>query len=347
MTNYNVLGFKQSEIEKRMKAAEMNIGINSMDIAKSMMYQYQKQNQGTDADGFPIINVTEENAWFADNVLFVFGKGAIYDEDDDKVFERVLSCFHNEIHGSAFLINKVLIEDYRDSSLLQTLEKQLYIANGNYHICCIPLVLNDADITAAPEKKFAKHGIIDKFMQWSTIEAFISSCVARYGLITEPQNEPKQEMHPIEGFNMDMEYDTQAISDSVDASIQNSAMVDMTRMHINYGGRDNTITNQTQLQGRKKKRANLFTQIQLDNTPTSTTVPDHIDGVEISFNVHRMNDVETVKHPEFKEFQTHVDPNSYDTTTHKNKVTSGAFDTTLPMFNFKKSGKKPIYRSGQ
>ena len=135
--------------------------------------------------------------------------------------------------------------------------------------------------------------------------------------------------------------------DNTLGAMKQSIFLRTTRMHINYGGRDNTITNQTQLQGRKKKRANLFTQIQLDNTPTSTTVPDHIDGVEISFNVHRMNDVETVKHPEFKEFQTHVDPNSYDTTTHKNKVTSGAFDTTLPMFNFKKSGKKPIYRSGQ
>lgn len=338
-------GYKISQYEKQQCEDNMAIMDRQYELLKALFNTGQKTLQGVDAKGFPIVNINRYNSWFAKNVIFVFGKGAIYDEEDDRVFEKVLSLWANDIHGRAFLINNYLVEDYRDSVLLQTLEKQLFIVNGNYHICMIPLVLVDADISEAPELELRKHGIVDKFMNWESIEKFIDKCVANYGLMTDYANSPNEKLQPLvqDGFNINSKIDVEKMNEQIEYNLKRSEIDSIHRGHVNHGSRDGTMNNQTVRAGRRQKHENLYLRVKHDDEIPKSTVNTKI-GVASKGSIERDSNFESIKNPNFIEFKLRDDDASYDYNTRKNKVTAGAFSQSMPNFNTRKfkSSMEPI-----
>jgi hypothetical protein len=287
-----------------------------------MFNNRSKVIQGIDSEGYPIINITEDKAWFASNVMFVFGKGAIYDEDDDRLFSHILAAFTNEYHGKGFLINQVLVEDYKDSAFLQKLEQDLFIANGNYHICLIPYVMDGADITKAPEIMFKKLGAVNKFMQWDTIEKFISRCLAAYALITDPKHNPKSEPHAEpERFNFDTKLDNEAVEKHVNEHMSRASE----RAKLNPAREDLGCTYNT---GRSKNKMNLWNQMRADLT-AGATVPTTQTSLETRFNLDHMQNLSKER-----EYRIYDD---YDERIGKNTVVPGAsMSSCMPKFNMKK-----------
>lgn len=322
---FKTFGYNASEAEQKQKQDNLNIGLMTLDTLNAMLPSKQNMEKGVDAKGFPIINLDDDNAWFALNVAFVFAKGVCYDEDDDKLFTTILSCWHNDIHGRAFLINKCSIEDWKTSKILPGLEKQLYITHGNYHICLIPLVMTDADITKAPEKMFMRHGIVQAYKNWGDIEKFVSEMVSRYGLRTDPANEPKESLHPIEDFNFDMKIDVDAVNEGIDINLRRAEFDKLQRTGV--------VRLKNDPNKQRKLKPNLFTRMHFER-PVDDTMPEYNLGVLSHGDMSRTSNFESNKNSNFTEFKLRQDDASYDYETRKNKVTAGAFTQVLPEMHF-------------
>lgn len=347
--NYS-LGYKQSAIETKMKMDQLNLINEQQKYLREMLYEAQKDLQAVDEDGFPLINCTQANLWFATNVIFIFGKGAVYDADDDVIFGNIMNAFYNDIHGRAFLINKFFIEDYITSTVLQGLEKKLYIAHGNYHICLIPVVINGADVEHAPEKMYNKIGVVDKFLQWDTINAYLYGVLAKYGLYSDPKNNIPEELHPMlpEGFNFDEIQCDRDMEKKIEANLQKASALKIERGYINYGGRDQVKTDRSVQfnDTRNKGKNNLYNRINAgdDNTQIDSTVPSKKKGATTKFEVDYIANLPRTKNPDHFDYQVNDDPNSYDPRTRSNFVTQGtAMQTssgTIGAFTFHKQHPK-------
>jgi hypothetical protein len=267
---------------------------------------------GVDANGFPIINTRPDNVWFAANVAFVFGKGAIFDDDDDRTFNTVLNAFINDFHGKGFLINQVLIEDYKESQTLQELEKKLHISNGNYHMCLIPVVLNGADLTQAPEPMFRKLGPINKFMQWSTIKDFISRCISAYAFVTDPKNNAPEPLHAEpEMFKFYDKIDQEAVNMNVQELMKQQPKPQLKQ----------------QLK-QPQPKMNLWNQMRQD-LDHGNQIPTTQGAVETQFNLNRMSNLD--KSREYKIWD------NYDESIGKNTTTPGlTMSVCMPTLNMKK-----------
>lgn len=332
-------GYSESQLAKQQKEDNINIFNKQYEYLRQMLFDDASKTAAVDRDGFPILNCTNDNMWFASNVIFIFAKGAVFDEDDERVFERILALFKNEVHGQAFLINKFFIEEYSTSTVLQAIEKQMRVSPGNYHVAMFPIVINDADVSVAPEAQFKTIGVVDKFMQWSTIEPYLSAMVSRYGLYTSPINQPPSELHPTvtETFNFDQDYDVNAVNAAIDINLKRAA-TDTQRAAFNYGGRDGVITSSSvhMLNKRNKGNTNLFTRIHA-NEDTGEAVPTSIKGVISQYDVDYTANRERNKDTSYVEYKLYDNDNSYKNGF--NSVTHGLYVEDMPTFNFHASGR--------
>ena len=99
--------------------------------------------------------------------MFVFGAGAIYDENDAYIIDTIIN-YYDSNQLVAHLENH-RIESYDESKLIQEIEKKLKIQNGNYHVFMVPIVYaNDDEISTALEEQFRKKGIVKKFNGFTT-----------------------------------------------------------------------------------------------------------------------------------------------------------------------------------
>lgn len=136
-----------------------------------------------------IANIENNNAWFRNNVFFLFSKGCIFSKDDEKMMSEILRLFVPS--ESKFLDNKIIISDYHDNDI-KAIEKKLLIDNGNYHICLIIGVYLDADLERAPEKMLAAHGLVNYFLSWSEVKDAITNYIADYGFRLKEIPKPKE-----------------------------------------------------------------------------------------------------------------------------------------------------------
>ena len=144
-----------------------------------------------------IINHDQDKLWFAKNVAFIFGVGAIFDENDAHIMDTIINYF-DEKQLVAHLENHYRIESYDESKLIQEIEKKLKIQNGNYHVFMVPIVYaNDDELEQAPEEQFKKKGIVKKFTTWNQITDYMSTMMSRYGLISTEQRIRNQTSHEI------------------------------------------------------------------------------------------------------------------------------------------------------
>lgn len=152
-------------------------------------------------DGEAIINADFDNVWYRDNVFILFMLGCIFDEEDEELLKAALDCFHNDSR-TGFLNNKVIIKNYTDP-MVQQLEKMVALPNGNYHVCMLPIVYNDAKIDDAPAGEYMKHGIVDKFVSWDDITKYLSETLSKYGLQTKITKDKSEK------FNITMKEESQ------------------------------------------------------------------------------------------------------------------------------------------
>jgi hypothetical protein len=135
--------------------------------------------------GVRVLNMNQQREWFMKHVFFVFSIGMIYDNDDIELMRDIMELFDNKHDRTAFLMNHFKVFIYNDP-FIQQLEKELIIANGNYHILLVPIVnASDSEIALAPDKMFTANGPISKFISWNEIINFMTSMVSRYGVICE------------------------------------------------------------------------------------------------------------------------------------------------------------------
>lgn len=131
-----------------------------------------------------IDNLTKENVWFRNNVFFIFAKGCIFSSSDDKKLAEVLEYFRST--SPVYLNNKYILMDYTQEGM-EAIEKKLLIGHGNYHICFIIGVYNSADISKAPEREYAKHGLVSYYTSWKDVTDIFVEIVGKYGYKNKKQ----------------------------------------------------------------------------------------------------------------------------------------------------------------
>ena len=144
-----------------------------------------------DYDGKLIINNSSEREWFRMNVALLFSVGCIFNERDRSKFDSILKVFQNT-GNYGFLMNFHKVMNYTDK-LIQTIETNMEVANGNYHVCLFVIVQTSdtSELSKAPEDKYRFPGLVEKHCEWDSIYRYIQNAVAKYGLLTriDPINE--------------------------------------------------------------------------------------------------------------------------------------------------------------
>ena len=108
-----------------------------MDISNNNVLQQAQGNE--------IINHDQSKPLFAKNVAFIFGVGAIYDENDAHIKNTVINYFDT----------RQFVAHLDESKLNQEIEKKLKIQNWNYHVFMIPIVYaSDDELSMTPEEQF-------------------------------------------------------------------------------------------------------------------------------------------------------------------------------------------------
>lgn len=150
----------------------------------------------TDPAGNRITNATRSNIWFSRNVAFIFSIGFIFSEIDRAKLNEILQIFQQtdetgkiasaRTDSQSFLLNAFKVLNYNDD-FIKSLEERMEIGNGNYHICLIPIVTakDEKVLALAPEECYKFAGPVDKYCEWDAVFKYISSVVAKYGLLTD------------------------------------------------------------------------------------------------------------------------------------------------------------------
>jgi hypothetical protein len=91
---------------------------------------------------YNIINLNEENLWFACFVRFIFGLGKIFDDYDAEFMKSVLKMFsYEEMSAKGIFINDYKVLNCDDASMV-TMEEKYGVDHGNYHIVMFVMIYN-------------------------------------------------------------------------------------------------------------------------------------------------------------------------------------------------------------
>lgn len=288
------------------------------------------------SDGKVIINASEERIWFSRCVAFVFATGRIYDAEDDIKLSAVMNYFVDN-GENAYLDNHYRTINYQ-SPLVQDIERKLRIGNGNYHVFMVPVVYADDElIKRAPEPRFKRKGIVDKFTSWESIAAFMKDMIVRYGLITEIDRPHTQTSHEIGStslpeeqhiksrydeltkFNYNSENGNIAVMKEIDTTLRikeeltNDYNDRIRKAKMDRKGEYTGHTN-------NHKRQTLYSQLYEDkrNGMVFDTIPAGTKGVELHLDERYMPTNKVVD-----EYQLYTD-NSYYDAEHNKNITYGS-----------------------
>ena len=299
-------------------------------------------NMMRDYQGNTCINSTPEKVWYAKNVALIFGTGAIYDSEDDKIMNAIMAYFVNN-QESGFLMNHHRVESYINSKLIQDIESKLHIDNGNYHVFMVPIVYatDENVLLAAPEPKYRVSGIIDKYMKWQSITDYMREAIAKYGFITtiERPHDPlsweigQDGLATKRGIHNDVEckFDIEVDPDLHDTPIQKD--LEFKRdLEQDYNVRQHQ-TKMNRLgdynQEQSAKRMKLYEQMNggiVDSELTNATVFDANLGVQL-----RLNEKYYPENKKYVEYQLHSD-DSYE--NGQNIISQMAVSPKLEMPQF-------------
>jgi len=229
--------------------------------------------------------------WFKNNVAFIFSKGCIFNEDDIANMQDVLNVFIDDHNGTRFLDNIYKILDY-ENDMIKSIENQMAIGNGNYHILLVTLVLNDADITKAPEIQYMKVGLIQKYMNWKQINDIVTESLAKYGVVSE---KPIAKRSSVSNPVVPKEIDTNIHED----------IVELFPARVKSTGKQRTNLSFDKNRSRMIKHPSLQTRIREDTIPKdSMIIPISDDQIYLKYDGGKP---EPKKKPDFIIFDTDND----------------------------------------
>lgn len=158
---------EKNKIEKHL--------IESQSIIKNLSEEYYTDPKTGDR----IANANKDKIWFANNILIILVSGAIYDENDKMIAQRIMNYFN--VHESEYLGCAAKVYEYK-TDIIKTLEKAAALQHGNYHLCIF--IINYADKEAlkdAPERLFKKRGLCEALYEEIKIRDEMIRLMGTYG----------------------------------------------------------------------------------------------------------------------------------------------------------------------
>lgn len=236
-------------------------------------------------DGSQILNSDVEKKWFKDNVAFVFSKGCIFNEDDEVNMKKVLSVFVNN-NSSRFLDNMYEIRNY-DDAMVQRIENQLAIGNGNYHVLLVLIVLKGADVSKAPEEKYNRLGLVRKYVNWEDINVLMTDSLTKYGLISVPKissSKTRSKNNPTVPRELAFKYDYVIDPDEEDSIRWHQQVETISELKQTYPDRVRNTKTQRSSVGSNSNRSRMMKHPSLQTRINDKTIIPHDSVIDNSFN---------------------------------------------------------------
>lgn len=172
------MGINQSENTWHMGLNDLTIP--SKEIIQTMEYAYNLFQEERETQN---INENKPRLWFWNNVSFVFSIGAIFEANDHQVFDQIMLYFDK--HEDAFLPNKVLVQDYKNSKIVENIERYYDIGSGNYHLLMAIIVTSDDDLNNAPESIYQRYGPVFGSVNMVEIVDTMIEVFTKYGAVKQ------------------------------------------------------------------------------------------------------------------------------------------------------------------
>lgn len=314
-----VLGWESSLENERMAEYQKKIG-TQLEIIEGLF----KRSESTLSTpyGKPITNLNNENDWYRQNVALVFSMGKIFNKIDNENMNVIQGMFQSNDGNSAFLLNHYERLAYTDAKI-QSLEKHMKVANGNYHIMLLVIVLpNSPD--SAPEELYSTSGVVCKYFDWKDVQEYMSTVISRYGLITERETDvskasyqtgmnglavpTSRDMKPGEQFDMNLEFGLSP-DKALSLDMENGFIAEqhrITQERYRNTHKDRAKLNISDKPGRVGTGRSLQQRVQEVLVPADDDIPDRVQGVQLRFN-------ERIQPPSQKrpEFQIFDDDSTY------------------------------------
>ena len=135
--------------------------------------------------GRTIINANKNNMWFSKHVYMLFSMGRIFDRDDQAFYKTVNNYYNTD--NEMYLDCHHDIMNYKDD-MVQKIERQIGIENGNYHLLLVLIVYGkDDELKDPPEYLFSTSGIVKWAIETEEIKEIMLTFLNRYGLATQSE----------------------------------------------------------------------------------------------------------------------------------------------------------------
>lgn len=134
--------------------------------------------------GRKIINANYDNIWFSQHVYMLFSFGRIFD-NNDKAFHSTVNNYFNK-DNEIYLDCRHDTMNYKDE-LIQKIERQIGIENGNYHLLLVIIVYGKTDTEEPPEELFSVTGIVKWAIESDEIKEIMLTFLNKYGLAIQTE----------------------------------------------------------------------------------------------------------------------------------------------------------------
>lgn len=168
------------------KQMELRLGVpdltqNQQDIEYVMNFM-NTSFEDTRTTNF--LNENRNRLWFWENVIFIFSYGVILEGPDKILFDEILTYFDQT--QKSFIPNRHIVMNYKEQ-LIQEIEQEYDVGNGNYRFMLIPFVIANDDETFqnAPEQVYKRHGPIGVFLEPEDIVNYMCEINYKYGAILD------------------------------------------------------------------------------------------------------------------------------------------------------------------
>ena len=134
--------------------------------------------------GKKIINADYNNIWFTQHVYMLFSFGRIFDNNDKQFYKSVNNYFNKD--NEMYLDCRHDAMNYKDE-LIQKIERQIGIENGNYHLLLVVIVYGKTNMENPPEDLFANTGIVKWAIESDEIKEIMLTFLNKYGLAIQTE----------------------------------------------------------------------------------------------------------------------------------------------------------------
>lgn len=170
------LGVKQSENTFKLQLPNYNKEIK--EIINNVNYTQQLFNDESETK---FINENKSKIWFWNNVIFVFGIGTIFEDSDHEIFNQIMLYFDKK--RDCYFPNKYLVENYKNSKIIESIEDQFNYSRGNYHLIFSLVVNSNKDLDNASESLFSNYGPVFCSTDYQEIVDIIIEMFSKYGAV--------------------------------------------------------------------------------------------------------------------------------------------------------------------